>query len=190
MSYFQDLHAAHIARTRRLSRGVPARKAQPAPVEVAAPEPPPRPTWVEPTREEKLEVLQKHVQSLASERVVLPPPIRLIVHTVAVYYHKKSSEVFASRRTADIVRVRQIAMYLARKITGKGYILIGRGFRRRDHTTVLHACRKIGYLRGVDDQLDADLTELMARLSPPGWVRRPEREAYNFIPAFLPKRAA
>jgi len=63
-----------------------------------------------------------------------------------------------------IVRARQIAMYLARKLSAKSFPEIGRFFGRRDHTTALHAYNKIKRLRSTDANLDRDLVALEARI--------------------------
>jgi chromosomal replication initiator protein len=60
-------------------------------------------------------------------------------------------------RTTDVVRPRQIAMFLAKDLTPHSLPVIGRKFGGRDHTTVLHAVRKIEALRVSDETLAADL---------------------------------
>jgi chromosomal replication initiator protein len=69
----------------------------------------------------------------------------------------------SSRRTANVVRPRQIAMYLAKTLTLRSLPEIGRRFGGRDHTTVLHAVRKIETLVGKDTTT-ADEVELLKRL--------------------------
>jgi chromosomal replication initiator protein len=68
----------------------------------------------------------------------------------------------SSRRTANVVRPRQIAMYLAKTLTLRSLPEIGRRFGGRDHTTVLHAVRKIEGLVGSDTAL-SDEIELLKR---------------------------
>lgn len=67
-----------------------------------------------------------------------------IQRTVADYFHTPVSELRSKRRTKSIVRPRQIAMYLIRSLTEHSLPEIGEYFGGRDHTTVLHACQKIG----------------------------------------------
>ena len=69
----------------------------------------------------------------------------------------------SSRRTANVVRPRQIAMYLAKTLTLRSLPEIGRRFGGRDHTTVLHAVRKIEGLVGNDAVL-AEEVEILKRL--------------------------
>ena len=68
-----------------------------------------------------------------------------------------------SRRTANVVRPRQIAMYLSKVLTLRSLPEIGRRFGGRDHTTVLHAVRKIEELSARDKSL-AEVIELLKRI--------------------------
>ena len=67
-----------------------------------------------------------------------------IQKTVADYYKIKVADMYSKKRPASIARPRQIAMYLAKELTQKSLPEIGELFGGRDHTTVLHAVRKIG----------------------------------------------
>ena len=73
------------------------------------------------------------------------------------------ADLLSSRRTANVVRPRQIAMYLAKMLTPRSLPEIGRRFGGRDHTTVLHAVRKIEALVDGDKAL-AEEIELLKRL--------------------------
>lgn len=82
-------------------------------------------------------------------------PLRTFSIDAAIYFtarHFKVSraDIKSARRTAEIVRPRQIAMFLAKTVTLRSLPEIGRRFGGRDHTTVLHAVRKIGLLVKVD----------------------------------------
>lgn len=79
--------------------------------------------------------------------------VEFIQKTVADFFKMKVAEMYSKRRHAHIVLPRQIAMYLAKELTQKSLPEIGEAFGGRDHTTVLHAMRKIIELR----QHDADL---------------------------------
>lgn len=80
-----------------------------------------------------------------------------IKRAVARHYRCTVSDIDSRRRTADIVRPRQVAMYLAKVLTTRSLPEIGRRIGRRDHTTVLHAVRKIEALRTADADLDSTL---------------------------------
>ena len=80
-----------------------------------------------------------------------------IQKTVADYYHIKVADMFAKKRTADLVKPRQIAMYLAKDMTSLSLPEIGDGFGGRDHTTVLHAVRKITEARKAQATLNHEL---------------------------------
>jgi chromosomal replication initiator protein len=82
---------------------------------------------------------------------------------VARQYNVSRADLLSSRRTANVVRPRQIAMYLAKTLTLRSLPEIGRRFGGRDHTTVLHAVRKIETLAGNDSAL-AEEIELLKRL--------------------------
>lgn len=80
--------------------------------------------------------------------------IELIQKTVADYYKIKISDMYSKRRPSNIAGPRQVAMYLAKELTQKSLPEIGELFGGRDHTTVLHAVRKIGEQRSSDAVLN------------------------------------
>ena len=75
-----------------------------------------------------------------------PVSIDLIKHLVAESFGIPVEELSSSKRTSDLALARQIAMYLSREYTEASLQQIGYGFNKKDHTTVLHACRKIDEL--------------------------------------------
>ncbi len=77
-----------------------------------------------------------------------------IKKTVAQHYNIKTSDMDSKRRTRSIARPRQVAMALSKELTNHSLPEIGTFFGNRDHTTVLHACRKIKELRTEDASLD------------------------------------
>ena len=86
-----------------------------------------------------------------------------IQRVVARHYNVSKADLLSARRTRTIVRPRQVAMYLAKVLTPRSLPEIGRRFGGRDHTTVLHAVRKIEGLVGNDNML-AEEVELLKRL--------------------------
>ena len=80
-----------------------------------------------------------------------------IQKTVADFYKIKVADMYSKKRPASIARPRQIAMYLAKDMTKKSLPEIGELFGGRDHTTVLHAVRKIGAERGINPELNQQL---------------------------------
>ncbi len=82
---------------------------------------------------------------------------------VASHFNVSRADILSSRRTANVVRPRQIAMYLAKTLTLRSLPEIGRRFGGRDHTTVLHAVRKIEELVSKDHNL-AEVIELLKRI--------------------------
>jgi chromosomal replication initiator protein len=94
-----------------------------------------------------------------------PKRVRIedIQRIVARHYNVSKTELLSNRRTRTIVKPRQIAMYLSKVMTPRSLPEIGRRFGGRDHTTVLHAVRKIEDLAGSDATLAQEL-ELLKRL--------------------------
>ncbi|WEX09399.1 chromosomal replication initiator protein DnaA [Chelativorans sp. AA-79] len=86
-----------------------------------------------------------------------------IQRVVARHYNVSKTELLSNRRTRSIVKPRQVAMYLAKVLTPRSLPEIGRRFGGRDHTTVLHAVRKIEGMSGDDKQLAQEI-ELLKRL--------------------------
>jgi len=80
-----------------------------------------------------------------------------IQKTVADFYKIKVADMYSKKRPASIARPRQIAMYLAKEMTQKSLPEIGELFGGRDHTTVLHAVRKIGAERQKNSELNQQL---------------------------------
>ena len=76
---------------------------------------------------------------------------------VADFYKIKVADMYSKKRPASIARPRQIAMYLAKELTQKSLPEIGELFGGRDHTTVLHAVRKVGGERGKSTELNQQL---------------------------------
>ena len=85
-----------------------------------------------------------------------------IQKTVAEHYGLKQSDLLCERRTRAVARPRHVAMYLAKTLTTRSYPDIGRRFGGRDHTTVLHAVRRIEALKGEDAAIAGDI-EVLAR---------------------------
>jgi hypothetical protein len=100
-----------------------------------------------------------------AEPVVFKPTVREVQVVVGAYYRISTMDIRSARRTQNIVRPRQIAMYLARKLTSKTMPEIGRYFGGRDHTTVLHAVRKMEALLETNPILAGEVAELTRRLS-------------------------
>lgn len=83
---------------------------------------------------------------------------------VAEYYDITVKDLMGKKRTRHIARPRQIAMALARELTGDSFPDIGQSFGGRDHTTVMHACDKVAQLRQEDPNLDKEYKALMLML--------------------------
>ncbi len=88
-----------------------------------------------------------------------------IQRTVAEYYKIKISDILSKRRSRSVARPRQMAMALAKEITNHSLPEIGDAFGGRDHTTVLHACRKIAELSETDADIREDYKNLLRTLT-------------------------
>nr|WP_246333175.1 chromosomal replication initiator protein DnaA [Aureimonas mangrovi] len=99
------------------------------------------------------DLLNQLTRSGAEKRV----RIEDILKFVSRHYNVSRADILSARRTRTIVRPRQIAMYLAKTMTPRSLPEIGRRFGGRDHTTVLHAVRKIEAERGQDEKLSDEL---------------------------------
>ena len=86
--------------------------------------------------------------------------IENIQKTVADYYKIKVSEMYSKKRFRSVARPRQVAMALAKELTHQSLPEIGESFGGRDHTTVLHACRKVLELREGDQDFARDYAQL------------------------------
>ncbi len=91
--------------------------------------------------------------------------IENIQKTVAEYFKIRMSEMLSKRRSRSIARPRQIAMSLAKELTRHSLPEIGDAFGGRDHTTVLHACRKVKELRETEPRVDEDYKNLLRSLA-------------------------
>ena len=91
--------------------------------------------------------------------------IENIQKTVAGYYKIRVSDMHSKRRTRSVTRPRQLAMALCKELTNHSYPEIGDAFGGRDHTTILHACRKIEELKESDPRINEDYRNLLRTLS-------------------------
>ena len=88
-----------------------------------------------------------------------------IQRVVSEYYKVKMSELLSKRRTRSVARPRQVAMALAKELTNHSLPEIGDAFGGRDHTTVLHACRKVKELQETSRDISEDIKHLMRALT-------------------------
>jgi chromosomal replication initiator protein len=110
-----------------------------------------------------LETAEMAIADLVGVREPRRIRIEDIQKAVAGHYKVSKNDLLSARRTRAIVRPRQIAMYLAKTMTPRSYPEIGKRFGGRDHTTVLHAVRKVEELALGDSRL-AEEIELLKRL--------------------------
>jgi chromosomal replication initiator protein len=109
-----------------------------------------------------LEMAEREIRDLIRPMEQKRVKIEEIQRVVARQYNVSRADLLSSRRTANVVRPRQVAMYLAKTLTLRSLPEIGRRFGGRDHTTVLHAVRKIENLVHTDTTL-AEEIELLKR---------------------------
>ncbi|MEM9212574.1 MAG: chromosomal replication initiator protein DnaA [Pseudomonadota bacterium] len=113
-------------------------------------------------REINLDVAQECLSDIlrASDRKVT---VDEIIRKVADHYNVRMTDILGPRRARNVARPRQVAMYLAKRLTTKSLPEIGRRFGGRDHTTVIHAVKKIEELSAHDNQIAEDV-ELLRRM--------------------------
>lgn len=114
-----------------------------------------KPVTIDFTRETLADLLRAHEKKVTIED---------IQRRVADYYHIKFADLLSARRAREVARPRQVAMYLAKRLTPRSLPEIGRRFGNRDHTTVMHAVKRIDALRAADRELDADVAQLSRML--------------------------
>jgi chromosomal replication initiator protein len=91
--------------------------------------------------------------------------IENIQKTVAEYYKIRVADLLSKRRTRSVTRPRQVAMALCKELTSHSLPEIGDAFGGRDHTTVLHACRKVKELTESDNRIAEDFSNLLRTLT-------------------------
>jgi chromosomal replication initiator protein len=91
--------------------------------------------------------------------------IENIQKTVAEYYRVRMSDMVSPRRSRSVARPRQVAMALSKELTTHSLPEIGDAFGGRDHTTVMHACKRIKELRAGDPRLQEDYSKLLRTLA-------------------------
>jgi len=113
-------------------------------------------------REINLDVAQECLSDIlrASDRKVT---VDEIIRKVADHYNVRMTDILGPRRARNVARPRQVAMFLAKRLTTKSLPEIGRRFGGRDHTTVIHAVKKIEELSAHDNQIAEDV-ELLRRM--------------------------
>ena len=114
-------------------------------------------------REINLDMVQDLLKDLlkSSQRKV---NIEEIQKKVSQHFNVKMSDMSSARRSRTIARPRQIAMYLSKNLTSRSLPEIGRRFGNRDHTTVIHAVKKVEELRVKDNSFDEDVQLLIRML--------------------------
>ncbi|MCG2689851.1 hypothetical protein L6252_01030 [Candidatus Parcubacteria bacterium] len=110
-----------------------------------------------------LEQTKKLLQGLTSSQRKSTSPKR-ILQVVANFYDLKQDDLLALTRRKEIVRPRQIAMYLLRTELNESFPSIGRKFQGKDHTTAMYACTKISQRIEEDNALSTDVNLIKQRI--------------------------
>lgn len=111
-----------------------------------------------------LEYTQKVLESILDKPQQHSVDSKKIIEVVGIYYNISSEELCGKCRKQEIVRPRQIAMYLLRKENNSSFPSIGHQFGGRDHTTAMHACEKIEKLLEHDEELLQNINFIRERL--------------------------
>lgn len=164
MSLILSYHQAHLARKKRLFARTEPIEQKPRPKIIMIVngrqqiEKPPQP---EPVKRDFLFLASVPEQP---EPFIRTPKTAVIQRIVARHFGLTVVDILSHRRTLNVARTRQIAMYLCRTMTLRSLPDIGRYFGGKDHTTVLHSVRKIAALRLTDPDLDQTIQTLEAKL--------------------------
>lgn len=158
-------------RNRAFKEKIAERAASLASAKAAPPPPPPQPIAVAPAPAPCL--CARCSAAISAEAMAAEPDpslraypmIAKIQAETAAYFGVSVNDMISARRTANLVRPRQIAMYLTKSLTLKSLPEIGRHFGGRDHTTVLHAVRKMTWLLPKDAELAAQVAHLFNVIS-------------------------
>ena len=173
MSFAAELHNAHKARLERIAQAAERHKA----MDTISEQPKPRvslPPII--SSSERVDQLERRIQDLEEvidrqgellaklfkDTLSDTPRFNEVVEAVCAFYGITLVQITSARRTASLVKPRQIVCYLARKLTGLSMPQIAKRLGGRDHTTVLHGANKIQDDMKKDDILrdDLDLLEL------------------------------
>jgi chromosomal replication initiator protein len=114
------------------------------------------PITVEFTKEALRDLLQLQARLVSIEN---------IQKTVADYYKVRVADLLSKRRSRSVARPRQVAMALAKELTSHSLPEIGDAFGGRDHTTVMHACKRIKELRDSEQRVSEDYSNLLRTLA-------------------------
>ena len=115
-------------------------------------------------RDITLEMASEVLSSFFQGNSVGPVKIADVMTVVGKFHDFSADQLKSKRRTQDLARARQIAMFLAREMTGASLNQIGRAFGGRDHSTVAHACQKIQKDMGADPRFRGTVRDLQDRL--------------------------
>ncbi len=111
-----------------------------------------------------MELAQRALSSIIKTREARSITAELVLQTTADYYHIDRSEILSQRRNREIALPRQIAMFLCREMINLSTTRIGNEFGGRDHTTVMHACKKIDRMAKENAQFSNTLDVLRAMI--------------------------
>jgi Bacterial dnaA protein helix-turn-helix len=165
-----ELAREHKARVDRFNAAAVAYKAQhPQPPRPQPPPPPPPPLPPEPIPPQPEPPSQELVRKAAWFYIngeTSYPKIGAIQHVVALHYNITVIDLLSHRRTRQLVRPRQVAIYLAKQLTLKSLPEVGRRFNKRDHTTVLHSVRMVEKRMQHDADFSHEIDELETLLKP------------------------
>ena len=162
----RSLHVQHRERLARIARGKAPSVPQPSRVLLPVPfcdltDPVSIYLDRQRRRAETLEAIKEFTNQYESKI----PSLMLILRAVCEFYGVSHLSIRSSRRTANIVRPRQVFFYLARELTTRSLPQIGRFIGGRDHTTALHATRKIAGLLETDGALAEAVNQIRAEIS-------------------------
>lgn len=157
--YLQKIHEAHKARRAKFfgaQKTINLALVKPAPPEPPPPPPAPAPSVIP-------SVNASEYEEIISTGLPLSI-VRIIQVIVGSHYGFKRSEIISEERTKNMTFARHVAVYLTKEMTKMSLPQIGMKFGRRDHTTILHAIKRIDYLLKCDIGLKNDIDMLKMKI--------------------------
>ena len=114
--------------------------------------------------EEAPQVSINFIQNILGELAVEKISLQKIVSAVAKHFDIQEKKLYGKSRVMDVAQARHVAMFLSRELTKNSLILIGKHFGKRDHSTVIHACKTVEDKMNSDVVLKKNINILLAEL--------------------------
>ncbi len=120
--------------------------------------------YTDPSHEITMEMAEEGLKKVLPEKENIPITVNKIINKVCDYYDVSKEDIIGKRKTKDIIRPRQVAMYVCRELTDMNYVMISREFGKRDRTTVMSNVDKVQKDLKTDSELERDVDNIIREL--------------------------